>query len=75
MPQLRPLRTLRVLRVLRPLRLVSQHAGMKLIVSSLAEVFPQMLNVMAVIAAIQTIFAILGMQLFMGRNATLYFLL
>jgi hypothetical protein len=39
-PALAPLANLRVLRVLRPLRLVSRSAGMRLIISSLAQALP-----------------------------------
>ena len=64
---LQPLKTLRILRVLRPLRLVARDPGMKLIVGSLAQAMPDCVNVVAVVLAIQAIFAILGMQLFMGQ--------
>ena len=65
-PVLHPLKTLRILRVLRPLRLVSRNPGMKLIMTSLAKALPAVSNTMAVIFAFQLVFAILGMQLFMG---------
>ena len=65
-PVLRPLKTLRVLRALRPLRLVSRNPGMKVIIVSLFKALPAVSNVMGVILAFQLVFAILGMQLFMG---------
>ena len=66
-PQFETLKTLRVLRVLRPLRLLSRNAGMKLIITSLVKALPAVSNVLGVVAAFQLVFAILGMQLFMGR--------
>jgi hypothetical protein len=66
-PVLKPLKTLRILRVLRPLRLVSRNPGMKLIVTSLAKAAPAVSNVFGVVFALQLVFAILGMQLFMGE--------
>ena len=69
-PVLRPLKTLRILRVLRPLRLVSRNPGMRLIVTSLAKAAPAVSNVFGVVLALQLVFAILGMQLFMGELAT-----
>lgn len=69
-PELRPLRTLRIFRVLRPLRLISRIEGMKLIVSSLVKALPAVGNVFLVVLAVQSVFAILGMQLFMGTLAS-----
>ena len=69
-PELRPLRVLRVARILRPLRLVARNAGMKLIITSLFKAMPAVSNVFGVILAIQLVFAILGMQLFMGTLAS-----
>ena len=62
-----PLHSMRILRALRPLRLVSRIEGMKVIVSSLVKALPAVGNVFLVVFAVQTVFAILGMQLFMGR--------
>ena len=64
------LRSVRMLRVLRPLRLVSRNAGMKLIVTSLLKAMPMVLDSAAVVLALMGVFAILGMQLFMGRLAS-----
>ena len=69
-PQLRPLRSLRVLRALRPLRLVSRVPGMKIIVTSLTKALPDVSNAFGVVLAIQLVFAILGMQLYMGAMAS-----
>ena len=66
-PELYPLRTLRILRILRPLRLISRIAGMRVIVASLVKALPSVFNVFMVVIAVQSVFAILGMQLFMGR--------
>ena len=65
-PQLRALRALRTLRVLRPLRLLSRDPGMRLIIAALFKVMPSVLNVFGVLLAMMTVFAILGLQLFMG---------
>ena len=65
--ELRGMRVLRVLRVLRPLRLISQNDGMKLIVGSLFKALPAVSNVLGVVMALQIVFAILGLQLFMGE--------
>ena len=69
-PQLRFLRSLRTLRVLRPLRLLSRNPGMKLIITSLFQVMPAVGNVAGVVFALQLVFAILGLQLFMGGFAS-----
>ena len=70
LPWLAPLKNLRILRVLRPLRLVSRDPGMKLVLTSLFKAIPAVSNVAGVILAVQLVFAVLGMQLFMGRLAT-----
>ena len=64
------LASLKVLRVLRPLRLVSRNKGMKLIVRSLFEALPDVSNVFGVVLTFQIVFAILGLQLFMGDLRT-----
>ena len=56
--------------MLRPLRLVSRNKGMKLIVDSLFKALPDITSVLAVILALQSVFAILGMQLYMGTFAS-----
>lgn len=69
-PQLAKLRSLRILRVLRPLRLVARNAGMRLIIRSLLAALPDVSNVLGVVLTFQVVFAILGLQLFMGMLAT-----
>ena len=66
-PQLANLKSLRVLRVLRPLRLLARHEGMKLIITSLIKTMPAVSNALGVVLAFQLVFAILGMQMFMGE--------
>ena len=66
-PPLAKLKVLRVLRVLRPLRLLARSEGMRLIIISLFQCAPAVSNVFGVILAFQVVFAILGMQIFMGR--------
>ena len=68
-PALEPLTNLRILRVLRPLRLVARDPGMKLVLSSLLKVLPEVSNVVGVVLSLQLVFAVLGMQLFMGSLA------
>ena len=64
------LKVLRVLRVLRPLRLLARNQGMKLIIISLFKSMPAVSNVFGVVLAFQLVFAILGMQIFMGSLAS-----
>ena len=61
------LKAFRTLRVLRPLRLLSRNEGMKLVITSLVKSIPAVANVFGVVLACQLIFAVVGMQLFMGR--------
>ena len=61
------LKAFRTLRVLRPLRLLSRNEGMKLVITSLVKSMPAVGNVFGVVLACQLVFAVLGMQLFMGR--------
>ena len=68
-PALSGLKSLRVLRVLRPLRLLSRSEGMKIIITSLFKSLPSVSNVFGVVIAFQVVFAVLGMQLFMGSLA------
>ena len=69
-PQFGALRPLRILRILRPIRLIARNAGMKLIIRSLFQAMPDVSNVFGVVLTFQIVFAILGMQLFMGTLAT-----
>lgn len=65
-PQLSTLKAFRILRVLRPLRFVSHIEGMKVVMASLARAIPAIVNVLGVVFGLHVIFAVLGMQLFMG---------
>ena len=69
-PALAPLKNLRVLRVLRPLRLVSRSPGMRQIIASIVKALPAVGNVVGVILALMVVFAVLGMQLYMGKLGT-----
>eukprot|EP00327_Prymnesium_parvum_P044618 CAMPEP_0205857742 /NCGR_PEP_ID=MMETSP1083-20121108/3824_1 /ASSEMBLY_ACC=CAM_ASM_000430 /TAXON_ID=97485 /ORGANISM="Prymnesium parvum, Strain Texoma1" /LENGTH=1580 /DNA_ID=CAMNT_0053219251 /DNA_START=327 /DNA_END=5070 /DNA_ORIENTATION=+ len=63
-PPFEALREMRLLRVLRPLRLLARNEGMKLILITLVNALPAVLNVTSVVLAIQLVFAVSGMQLF-----------
>lgn len=65
-PQLGNLYAFRALRVLRPLRLVEKEPGVRLILLALLKAMPAVSSILAVLTAFQVVFAILGMQLFMG---------
>jgi len=65
-----PLRRARALRVLRLLLLVEHSEGMALIVSWLSSALPKVYRVFIVVVALQAIFAVLGMELFMGSLAS-----
>ena len=60
------LKSLRILRVLRPLRLLNRIASMKIIITSLVQTLPSVLNVVGVVSVFHLVFAILGMQMFGG---------
>merc|ERR1719409_636375 len=66
-PVLGKLKSLRILRVLRPLRLLNRIASMKLIITSLVQTLPSVLNVTGVVVVFHLVFAILGMQMFGGK--------
>jgi voltage-dependent calcium channel L type alpha-1D len=66
-PMFAGLKMLRILRVLRPLRLLARNPGMKLVIVSLFKSMPAVGNVFGVVLALQLVFAILGMQIFMGQ--------
>ena len=66
---LQPLRVLRIARVLRPLRLISRSAGMRTVIASLFKVMPAVLEVFGITLAIQLVFALIGMEMFMGKLA------
>ena len=64
------LQMLRVIRVLRPLRFLSRHDGMRLVIRSLVSSLPGVANVFGAVLAFMTLFAILGIELFMGSFAS-----
>ena len=66
-PAFGKLKSLRILRVLRPLRLLQRNPGMKLIIGSLIQTIPSVVEVSAVVMVFHIVFAILGMQLFSGQ--------
>ncbi|KOO32786.1 sodium channel protein type 9 subunit alpha [Chrysochromulina tobinii] len=61
------LKCLRILRVLRPLRLLARHPGMKILITSLIKTLPSVVEVFAVVFVFHVVFAIMGMQMFVGR--------
>ena len=69
-PTLEILHDVRVLRVLRPLQLVAHNRGTKVIVHALVAALPKAGEVLAVVLGLQAMFAIVGMQLFMGSLAS-----
>ena len=69
-PEMKKLAALRLLRVLRPLRLLSRIPGMKVIFEFFAIAAGDVINVTGVVLFFQTVFAILGMELFMGSFAS-----
>ena len=69
-PEMTKLAALRLLRVLRPLRLLSRIPGMKVIFSFFAIAAWDVVNVTGVILFFQTVFAVLGMELFSGSFAS-----
>ena len=65
--QLSFLRILRMLRVARMLRLMRSWEGLYKIITTVGRALPQMSNVFILLFLINTIFALLGMQLFGGH--------
>ena len=61
------IKVLRLLRTLRPLRVISTNVAMKLIVAALFESVGAIANVVVVVGAVWTRFAIFGMNLFAGK--------
>jgi hypothetical protein len=57
------IKVLRLLRTLRPLRVISTNVAMKLIVAALFESVGAIANVVVVVVAVWTMFAIFGMNL------------
>ena len=64
------LRILRMLRVARMLRLMKSWKGLYKIVMTVVKSIPQMSNVFILMFLINTIFALLGMQIFGGQFTT-----
>ena len=63
---MRSLKILRIFRILRPLRVVSRNQGMKLVVGSLLQALPFVVNVMVVSSIFFLIFGIFGVNYFKG---------
>ena len=68
-PEMSSLSFLRLLRVLRPLRLLSRVPGMKVIFIFLYKSSGDVFNVAGVLFFCHTLFAVVGMELFMGSFA------
>ena len=60
-------KTMRTLRALRPLRAMAKMEGMKVVISALIGALPGIANVMAVCLIFWLIFAIIGVNFFMGQ--------
>lgn len=66
---IKALRSMRALRALRPLRVVRRFPGMRLVVNSIFEAGPQIMNVMMVTFLFFLIFGIVGQQFWSGEIA------
>ena len=60
-------KTMRTLRALRPLRAMAKMEGMKVVVNALVGALPSIFNVLTVCIIFWLIFAIIGVNTFMGR--------
>ncbi len=60
-------KTMRTLRALRPLRAMAKMEGMKVVVNALVGALPSIFNVLLVCLIFWLIFAIIGVNYFMGR--------
>ena len=60
-------KTMRTLRALRPLRAMAKMEGMKVVVNALIGALPDIFNVLLVCLIFWLIFAIIGVNTFMGR--------
>ena len=60
-------KTMRTLRALRPLRAMAKMEGMKVVVNALVGALPSIFNVLLVCLIFWLIFAIIGVNTFMGR--------
>ena len=65
-PGLKALRSLRALRALKPLRVVRKYPGLRLVVNAIFKSLPAIFNVTLVSMLFYAIFAILGVQMWMG---------
>ena len=59
--------SLRAFRALRPLRTISAYPGIRLLVTTLIDSIPLLLDVVLLLAWVFFVFGIIGMQLFMGK--------
>jgi hypothetical protein len=66
-PRLTIVRSFRMMRALRPLRMIRRLRGMQLVVATLVQSMPQVMNVIAFGLFEFVIFGILGVQLFGGK--------
>ncbi len=66
---LKALRSMRALRALRPLRVVRRYPALRLVVTSIMNAGPAIMNVLIVMALFFSIFAIYGVQRWMGTMA------
>ena len=64
--QVKKIKILRILRVLRPLRMIERNPGINIIVKSMINTIPDILNVMVVSLLFLVLFAILGTNLYKG---------
>ena len=60
-------KTMRTLRALRPLRAMAKMEGMKVVVNALVGALPDIFNVLVVCLIFWLIFAIIGINFFMGK--------
>lgn len=60
------LKILRMLRVLRPLRFITHNYELKMVVVALLDSVGGIFNVLIVVAVVYLIFAIMGVNFFMG---------
>jgi voltage-gated sodium channel type II alpha len=60
-------KTMRTLRALRPLRAMAKMEGMKVVVGALIGALPSIINVLLVCLIFWLIFAIIGVNMFMGK--------
>ena len=60
-------RAFRALRALRPLKLVSKNEGMKLVVNSILNSIPSLINVGLISILFYFVFGVIGLQMLMGK--------